>query len=335
MQVLLHIGMGKTGTSSIQRALKASEPRLAEQKTHYLGMWFDMVAPRFHGIEGLRLFLEQDEDAKRAGCDKFIAHMTTLAASTGAEKFIFSNEDLFGRIDQLAPVIARLREEVDLRLIMYVRDIHSWLPSAFTQWGLRHKVREGKLAPYAEQAGSLINNYVALRPWFERYGDIMTVRHHQKSIDVVEDFAEVAGITLDPPEGRVLERAEDAEVLLRALFNNKFRGEVFPDRFNRTVLHPARDTVVSVEEAVDDYLDYTATDDIIAPYLDQFRELEKMLDVPFLSGADREQKRADPDALRARLLDYLLAIVLRQSINIQALQRQVRELEQGRDEAAE
>ena len=37
--LLFHIGMGKTGTSSIQYALDSSADRLAAKGVRYLGMW--------------------------------------------------------------------------------------------------------------------------------------------------------------------------------------------------------------------------------------------------------------------------------------------------------
>ena len=62
MRLILHVGMGKTGTSSIQKVLEANQAGLKAQKAHYLGMWFDFVDPRYHGIQGVRDVFEQSPD---------------------------------------------------------------------------------------------------------------------------------------------------------------------------------------------------------------------------------------------------------------------------------
>lgn len=51
MKIVFHIGMGKTGTSSIQAALSQNAGELRKQGALYLGMWFDRLDPSYKGLQ--------------------------------------------------------------------------------------------------------------------------------------------------------------------------------------------------------------------------------------------------------------------------------------------
>ena len=201
MKLVMHIGMGKTGTSSIQRALATNQQRLAAQRAAYLGMWFDAIDPSFEGLMGQRHFAAGDAEQMH---DRALALRSILerrAASEGIETFVFSNEAIFPSVATMTPFLAALGERLDLRLVTYLRDPRSWLPSADAQWGIRHKVEGGPIRPFPERARTLIENYEAIRAWVERFPDILVVRRFEKGADVVADFAAVAGVALEAPGG--------------------------------------------------------------------------------------------------------------------------------------
>mgnify|MGYP003672371703 CR=1 FL=1 len=200
MKLILHIGMGKTGTSSIQSALRTNTAALAEQKVHYLGMWFDMIDPAYHGHSGLLDFLALDEAEMQSTAISFFNLMSEKAEANGADTFILSNEGIFGHVHRIKPFLEELRNHVDLSLVAYIRNPYKWLPSAFTQWGLFHKEQKGPLQTFRVRAATLIGQYAAAPVWIETYGDSLTVRLHDTSIDVVEDFCATCGITLPPPQ---------------------------------------------------------------------------------------------------------------------------------------
>lgn len=327
MKLILHIGMGKTGTSSIQTALRTNPAALAEQKVHYLGMWFDAIDPAYLNHFGFRAFLALDEQELQKAAVVFAAHMTQVAETTGAETFILSNEGIFGHVHQIKPFLQELAKHVDLSLVAYIRNPYKWLPSAFTQWGLFHKQHHGPLQAFRERAATLIGQYAAAPAWIETYGDALTVRLHDTSIDVVEDFCTTCGITLVPPEKRALERSEPAELLLRAAFNNRYPGEVFPDRFRRMVLSP-KYAVPSLRDMADLCFRHEGLVDIVEARRDLFETLPEKLgpDFEFLNQPDTSQGMPDAAELQTRVIDHLVEIMFQQGERIAKLEKQVQDM---------
>ncbi|MGR3609960.1 MAG: hypothetical protein ACU0BN_14060 [Sulfitobacter sp.] len=327
MKLFLHVGMGKTGTSSIQNALKSAEGNLQGQGAHYLGMWFDIVDPKYQGIQGVRNMMTSGEDNLVATADAIFSKMQAVKADTGCERFIFSNEDLFGHVVHIGPLIRALAEKVDLTLVLYVRDIQSWLPSAYVQWAIRHKTQPGPIRPFREEALRWIETYRALDVWHREFGEWLVIRKFDKGVDVIDDFGSTTGVDIPKLEKRVLERAEDAEVLLRALYNNRFRHEVFPDRFNRFVINTNRQAVPKLEDVVRTYLDFDGADEAIAPYLDDLKQVADRIGVDFLGGASKSGSTPEVDGLRDRLIDYLIEMNLTQSVQMQQISGRLKALE--------
>ena len=328
MKLFLHVGMGKTGTSSIQQALSQAEDELHAQGLHYLGMWFSIVHPKFDGIAGMRTFVSGDPEQLRTGAQAIVREMEKIKAQTGCDTFVFSNEDLYGHVANLDPLIEELAKEVDLRIILYIRDIQSWLPSAYVQWAIRHKTRPGPIQTFRDQASRWVGTYRALAVWERKYSDFLTFCKFDKTVDVFEDFGRTIGVTIPPVKKRVLERGEDVELLLRALYNTRFKSEVFPDRFNTFVMNPNRDTVQTLEEATKKYLTFDGGTEVFADDLDDFKALGERIGVDFTSGQEKEAKQRDMDAMRARMLEYLIEVTLSQAAHMQRMSNRLKKLEE-------
>ncbi|WMS45364.1 hypothetical protein RDV64_23720 (plasmid) [Acuticoccus sp. MNP-M23] len=321
MDIIFHIGMGKTGTSSIQRALQTGTKALAPHNAHYLGMWFDMIAPRFRGHEGLKDFCNIPPEAKEAAAGTFLSALADIERNSGAHTFIMSNEGFFGEGDGLKPFIDALRPHANIKLIAYMRPAREWLPSAFAQWGIRHKTYPGPIQPFGERAKLLIGQYNGIRAWHQNFSDILVVRKHTKSIDVVADFSEVIGIPL-PAGERSLERSEPAEMVLQAMFNNRFPKPVMPERFRRVVLGSGHE-VRSVEEMARLCFEHDGLDAIVdgrAPLFDYVRE---NIGIELDGKSDGDGRTVDKDALRDRILDYLIEITFLQAARIQKLENEI------------
>ncbi len=327
MKLFLHVGMGKTGTSSIQNALKSAETVLNEQGVHYLGMWFDIVDPKYKGIQGVRDIMVSGEENLQAAADVIVQRMEQVKAKTGCETFIFSNEDLFGHVVRVGPLIRALAAKVDLTLILYVRDIQSWLPSAYVQWAIRHKELPGPIRPFREEALRWMPHYRALSVWQREFGEYLKFRKFDKGVDVVEDFAATVGVNIPKLEKRMLERAENAELLLRALYNNRFPGEVFPGRFDNFVLSQARQPVPEMRDVVGRYLDFDGVEKLIEPFGEELKQVAADIGLDFLGGTSKTGSAPDVDELRNRVVDYLIDIVLSQSVQMQHIARRIKTLE--------
>ncbi|MGB1213450.1 MAG: polysaccharide biosynthesis protein [Pikeienuella sp.] len=326
MKLIVHIGMGKTGTSSIQKALRQNEDKLAEQSTVYLGMWFTDIDPAFARQDGQRAFFAAEKAEMLEHAVAFSEALKSRCDATGATRFILSNEGFFGRVGKLAPFLAALSPDIEVSLIAYVRDPRSWLPSAYTQWGVRHKENKGPIQPFAERAATLVRQYRPLKTWREAFGDALDVRAYEKGLNVVQDFAVATDVELEVGAKRYLERAEPAEVLLRALFNDRFEAPTMPENFASAVLASGQPAPVSLTEMAERCFDQGALDDIIAENQEHFDYIRDEVGIDLMAGPAPTNRKPDPDVLSDRLLDYLTEITLGQAVRIHRLERDIKKL---------
>ena len=290
-ELILHAGMGKTGTTSLQRALAAAEAAgngeggLSAQKAHYLGMWFDRLGEDYARYPGLMALAKADAETQRSLAERFADSLAESAAADGTRTFVLSNESLFERGRVLAPFLGRLAEAAPVKAVVYLRPPRDWLPSAFAQWGVYHKTQNGPVPEFADLAPRLLRHYRAITLWHDIFGDRLAARLFGRDIDIVADFAAVAGITLCGSEVRHQARPDPVEMLLRGLFNDRFGGPVLPGRFNAAVLEGAR---LPAPRAAAMAARIAATDGIeamIAAEAETFAFIETVLGLDMTGGA--------------------------------------------------
>lgn len=327
MRIVFHIGMGKTGTTSIQSALNDSHKELADQKVAYLSMWFDEIDPAFKGLGGFSLFMAGNEQEKTERADRFHSYLVDRAATEGIETFIFSNEGVFQAGPKLKPFFRTLKAYgLSMSFLAYMRDPRAWLPSAYTQWAIRHKTNEGPVQDFPTAARRLIGQYEGIRFWQQNFGDILTVRPFETGLDVVQDFAATVGVSLPKTGTRKLERAEPADTLLRAMFNTRFSDKVLPDRFDRIVTNSSHAPVPSLREMAERCLHHDGADEVIAEKRDLFEYIRDTAGLDFLDGEPRQPKSPDEAELQRRVIDYLVEVSLDQAQRLKRLERMVNDL---------
>lgn len=331
MKIIFHIGMGKTGTSSIQKVFRTNADLLTKKDTHYLGMWFDIINPDYRGYEGQQKFFEASAEEMESLAGDFLNALTALSKEQGTQTFILSNEALFGHIRRFGPFLDALKTKTDVQVIAYMRDPHSWLSSAYTQWGIRHKHHTGPVQPFGTRARDLINQYEGIRGWIKGFSDILTIRPFEKGLNVVEDFAQAIDLEIDLGEKRYLERAEPAEILLRALFNTRFEAPVRPERFDRMILNTNKKAIPKVKDMVDMCLRHDGVEEIIAEKQELFEFIRDNTGMDFLNGTTVTPKMPDMTELESRLVDYLLEITFDQAQRLKRLELQLENLQKTGD----
>ena len=333
MRLILHIGMGKTGSSAIQAALRRSGEKLRAQGAEYLGMWFDMVDPQFHGLKNQERFFSLGPEEMERAADALHGVLRERETGNGTSIFVLSNEALSGRAAALKPLIDRLRGAgVDVRAIGYVRHPAAWLPSAHVQWSIRDKVEPGPILPYGVRARKLVTWYGGLIAWGRLLGDILDLRSYDRAEDIVADFAEASGLELEGRGERVLERGEDAEILMRALFNNRFPGHTLPQVFDRAIFRTSSE-IPELEEMAGRCFDYSETADILAEHDAMFAEFAELFGFDPRDTPREPPPPPDMEHVRARILDYLTEILFRQALKIERLEARLAELEKARPQA--
>ena len=174
--------MGKAGSSAIQRALSLSKGVLGMRKMHYLGLGLPQLGGEHtRPADTIEITARLPDEAKVEVGHKLIAEIMAYNSDRGLNKFILSNEALFGNIDDLHPLFSALIEEVNVKFIAYIRSPASWLRSAYIQWGLKHKTDTGRIPSYEEKAKQLVKNYSIAPLWQRHYKNHLSVIKYEKN----------------------------------------------------------------------------------------------------------------------------------------------------------
>lgn len=322
MRLIFHIGMGKTGTTSIQHALRTNPKTLSNQNANYLGMWFDTIEPTFHGVAGVAKFLALNDHEKVLKAEHFFDNITEIANKHKVNTFIFSNESMFQAGPQLAPFLRTLKsKDLSISFVAYLRNARQWLPSAYTQWAVRHKTNEGPIQDFEIFARRAIGQYEGIRFWQDHFGADLTVRPFDTTVDVVQDFAATVGLSLPITDTRHLERSEPADTLLRAAFNNRFPDKVLPEKFDRFVTNSSRAPVPSLQAMADRCFQHEGVEEIIAERQELFGYIRNSFGIDLLKNESRPSKVPDNAEMQRRIIDYLVEVTFDQAQRLKRLER--------------
>ena len=142
MKLVVHVGAGKTGTSSIQSSLSQNSVLLKEQGFFYLGMYFEGLLGKEHFKDGPAVDFARDLKEREEYFEQFVLESITAAKhkleKIGIHTAIWSNEGLFTAIAKTKALFARISEIVELEVVSYLRRQDSWYLSAYQQWGIKH-----------------------------------------------------------------------------------------------------------------------------------------------------------------------------------------------------
>lgn len=207
MKALLHIGSGKTGTTSIQEYMSVNRQRLREQGIHYpvtLGaknhrrlpaiVQKDDRAARYFREQGLR-----DAASRAAAREAWWQEFRAEIASAGdCDRCLISAEHLW---DLGAQEVAALRSRLatlfdEVRILAYLRDPVDY---AMSMYDTALKIGSTNLAPASPVAGGPTDYAHVLKSWQGAFGrDRMTVRLFDRAElvggDILQDFVHAAGI---------------------------------------------------------------------------------------------------------------------------------------------
>ena len=231
-RLIVHIGAGKTGTSSIQNTLRVATLKLREIGTIYLGLMFETGAPKLYPWQSPRTienFYQLDEDVARSQLRRLLRQTIRQARDDGMHCAIWSNETLFSRSSSALSVLKELEAEgTDVEIIAYVRRHDQWARSAYVQWALKHKTNSGPLRTFAEFIERRPPAFAfALTPWHEVFRNKLILRNADATSDTVGDFLETLGLSILGVEGtRNNQTPPTEELLLRAVFNSQFNSKV-------------------------------------------------------------------------------------------------------------
>jgi len=214
-ELLLHIGMPRTGTSAIQEALWARRERLASLGVLYpelglSGPTHAVFANVFKGpsweavLAGLRGPGAPAPDPYATGedADELYGVLRALLEGTSARLVVLSSECFVEWIDPQAVADQLLPYGIRPRVVVYLRRQDLWIQSVYSQLVKDRFIRyTGQLRELPQCA---VMDYCALlAPWAQAFGlENVIVRVYDRRIlrggGVVEDFLDLLGLSQDP-----------------------------------------------------------------------------------------------------------------------------------------
>lgn len=240
LKLILHVGAGKTGTTSIQHMLKDGREKLRQNGVWYLGLMLEYA--RQHYAWQRPTTVNQDFHALEPAdaVEQVSAVLRGVAAEAraiGIHTLIWSNESFFDRNHQILTALGGLKDEFEVTVLAYVRRHDLWAQSAYVQWGLKHKTYRGNIKPFREWVEQGLPKFAERLNVFQK-ADVgrVELRNLDRVKDSVEDFKKVCGLSEIPLANvRTNESLGNTELLLRALFNDQYKQPVLPALFDRVV----------------------------------------------------------------------------------------------------
>lgn len=237
-RLTVHIGAGKTGSTSIQFTLQRNREALTAQGTAYLGLMLEEV-PGLAGqhdwcVAGRPQAYFQAPDPARADDEVVAAVLDTLRrlGADGIREAVWSNEAFLTRAGRIVAILERLQAAgVRLRILCYLRRHDGWAKSAYVQFGIRFKTYTGPLRPFADWAAAQDLTFARhLRTWDRLFPGAVEVFNYDALPDVVEHFMATIGVTgLAAVAGN---RTPPPPVLAAwAVFNGQREQRVMPHEF--------------------------------------------------------------------------------------------------------
>lgn len=334
VDVIFHVGMGKTGSTSIQGALAQSAPELAQSGVKSLGMWLGMLGPEFDGFHGFQSFLKQPPEELEDAGQRLLQWILEEQERSATQVFVVSNEQYLENVSRLLPFFRPMLGRVRLRVLIFARPPATWLPSAYAQWGVVHKINIGPVLRFSAMSRRLIRQYGFIRKWHEAFENSVILREFDPQKDIVAEFGEVLGVHLRNSPTKLQARLPVSELLMRAAFNNSHSEPTLPQSFDRMIsraLPPGSPERLSAKFS--HIFDYSELPEIIAEYSEEFDYIERVFGVTLTGYPVPEAPRFELQEQSDELVGRLLDLVGSQSAQIDELNARIVRLEQsfGRD----
>jgi len=244
VKLIVHVGHGKTGSTSIQQSLQSAPLQLEGQKIRYLGRCLEhtrSATPKsWQRFNGSDVFFDQVKlETAHSELFEVLQAEMALMETEGGKTAIWSNEWILERPAKVLPVLVDLAAKGhDIEIQVYLRRHDKWAISAYTQWGLLHKTYPGPIIPFVEwvrRRGMAFARYHdVISPWALAFPKKLRVMNFDAAGDVTEHFLRINGITgvkalkdnVSPPT---------ATLVSQVVYNSSKAGHVLRAEFERLI----------------------------------------------------------------------------------------------------
>ena len=156
-ELIVHIGAGKAGSTSLQFTLMRNAEALAAARLSYLGLALEEVpgATAAHDwCERDRpqlFFASRPDEAIEAQIEQVLRDELARLAAAGITRAVWSNEAFLVQKWRILRLLKKLANDgVRVRPVVYTRRHDKRAVSAYTEFEIRSKRHQGALHPYAE-----------------------------------------------------------------------------------------------------------------------------------------------------------------------------------------
>lgn len=322
MKIVFHVGMGKTGTTSIQGGLDVNADSLVKLKVRYLGPWFDVFDETYSGRANQRGFFSLPADEQIVFAKRYFEYLREISKKDGVEIFIVSNESLWGQSNTLKPFFKTLASLMTVEFIAYARNPDDWLRSAYSQWGISHKTYQGRVRSFESRSRPLIKSYREVLEWVRLYGKDFMLCDYDTAGDVFEHFIKSVGIKSGLTARRLHSRSSDAQLVLRLLLNDRHKEIVEPELFNK-VVQSRGNRVLPLEKILENYFDYSEGPTIVKEQAEIFRKIKDATEIDLTLNTKSESVSKDINVLRNEILDHILEVTITLAERVYELEKAV------------
>ena len=334
MKVIIHIGAGKTGTSSIQSTLERNRQELNNQGIDYLGLMLENAVKLqydWQKASASEIFhaLPHNEGAEQVL--NILDHVISDAENNNINTIIWSNESLLERSDKVFLIVDELlAKDIEVQVIAYIRNYDAWVQSAYVQWGIKHKTYMGHIKSFSEwYKNKNIKFFMHLEKFKDKYSNILIVKNMEAEKDVVPGFLHLCSIAVDNINViRTNDSPKNEELFLRALFNDRFDNKVLPMLFDKIVLNKK----INMDIDPSEYLKMLLPTDSELKGVNEDISLDKEMLNKLLYIQGEELLGSDDNNLKStkvnngKLITLLAQVVIEQSSRIHRLEKTIREM---------
>lgn len=239
-RLVAHVGHGKTGSSSIQSALRMNASNIRGSGILYAGVMLENCQVIYDWQKGGgsdRFFLEIPEERASKQLQNVLQQAMATAENEAVHTVIWSNEWIFPRGSRVIPALLAVAEQgYEVEIQCYVRSHDSWLRSAYIQWGIKNKTYRGPVKTFREwEAGQDLSFAKHLGVWHNVFGDNFSVYNYDTKDDVVDHFFSINGV---PTVKKNVENASPPleELSAWAAFNSQFERCIKPKAFEELLM---------------------------------------------------------------------------------------------------
>ena len=268
MELILHIGTGKTGSTSIQATLKNNVCYLETHGIFYVGYMFDLLSDKSYSWQrrsGTETFNRLPEAQRHHELSETLKQAKIEAHSKGCTKLLWSNEALCNMPHVASIIKAVWADQVEI--IAYVRRHDDYAVSAYKQWALKHKIHEGELLSFEEFTHRFpLTYYDRLAVWNNEAWQFNIFNYHLNK-NIVECFFEYLQVCVPEKSGSERKNANDSltNLLAKTLINTSDKTPNLNNQFSIGDDYHARDEdwffdKLPKKEEVESVFEFTMSD---------------------------------------------------------------------------